>query len=60
MGGFIGWEAFFYILLEIHLKWTVNTTGKYPFNSDFLTTNKKQSYKVHLNVCLFAAEKKAQ
>ncbi|XP_053198351.1 putative ferric-chelate reductase 1 [Scomber japonicus] len=36
MGGFIGWEAFFCILLEIHLKWTVNTTGKYPFNSDFV------------------------
>ncbi|XP_062297929.1 putative ferric-chelate reductase 1 [Scomber scombrus] len=26
MGGFIGWEAFFYILLEVHLKWPVNTT----------------------------------
>ncbi|XP_029314096.1 putative ferric-chelate reductase 1 [Cottoperca gobio] len=27
MGGFVGWEALFYILLEFHLKWMVNSTG---------------------------------
>ncbi|KAM9332594.1 putative ferric-chelate reductase 1 [Pholidichthys leucotaenia] len=26
MGGFVGWEALFYILLEVHLKLNVNTT----------------------------------
>ncbi|XP_041817885.1 putative ferric-chelate reductase 1 [Chelmon rostratus] len=26
MGGFVGWEALFYILLDVHLKWMVNST----------------------------------
>ena len=31
MGGFVGWEAVFYILLEVHLKWKIKRTGKYTF-----------------------------
>ncbi|XP_070848688.1 putative ferric-chelate reductase 1 [Chaetodon trifascialis] len=27
MGGFVGWEALFYILLDAHLKWKSNSTG---------------------------------
>ncbi|XP_039982165.1 putative ferric-chelate reductase 1 isoform X2 [Xiphias gladius] len=26
MGGFVGWEALFYILLDVHSKWKVNST----------------------------------
>ncbi|XP_044196405.1 putative ferric-chelate reductase 1 [Thunnus albacares] len=26
MGGFVGWEAVFYILLEVHLKWKIKRT----------------------------------
>lgn len=36
MSGFVGWEALFYILLDVHLKWKVNSTGKYILSCFFI------------------------
>jgi hypothetical protein len=29
MGGFVGWEATLYILLELHMRWKLNGEIKY-------------------------------
>lgn len=39
MGGFVGWEATLYILLELHMRWKLNGEIKYIMISILILLN---------------------